>query len=383
MKARIYSWFKSGNIGDILIAKTSKELFSNYFTCDYYDIVSGAKVDEPQIIFSSIQPNSLKSKILDNKYLRSIIDFIFSFKENKIANFENANLNECDIAVFFGGNSLMDLGEILPSESIILNRRISKLKENNINVAFLFSGVGPFKNNLSKRVMKKTLKMIDFISVRDVASFELCKSLGRTDDIEIWRDPVLSYKPSFEIKSKDIISLNVYFGSDKSKIGQMKQSYVFLIRAIKEKFNDKKIALYCSEMNDYKNLSNLKEYFKNDKMVIFVDVKNENDIFELYSKSIVVIGCRMHSLITAIISKVPVVAISWQQKVTSLMQFFNFKEYMVTQEQFCESPDSVVFMICNAVKNEEKIVNGYESALQKLDEQTKKSIKQFCERLGE
>ncbi len=383
MKVRIYSWFKSGNIGDILIAEMSKKIFANQFECEYFDIVTGNKVKKMQILKYEFAKSSLKSKIFDVKFLYDLINFVYSFKKSKVAEFENIKQGECDFAVFFGGNSLMDLGKYFPSESLVTYKRLVELKKKKIKIVYCFSGVGPFLNASSKKYAKKILEMIDFISVRDDASYKLCKEFGKNDNIEIWRDPVFLYNPVVKQSEKNTIAINVFFGADKSKIDVTEKAYIKLIENIITKYPEFKIKLFNSEMGDKRNTQILKKYFNSVKSVDFYDVNNEDELFDLYSKSIVVIGCRMHSLITAIISKVPVVAISWQQKVLSLMEYFDCEDFIISQDDFCNNDELIMTMIDNAISTKNDILYSYDNKIDIIKKETIQNIELFCKSWSE
>lgn len=351
MKVRIYTWFTSGNIGDILIAKTVSEIFSKHFSCKFYDIGSGVQTQKESLLLNDRKRNKFKLKILSNQTLFNIIAFIYSFRKSVEKNFSYKD--ECDSAIFAGGNSIMDLGKFLPADSIVLYRKIKALKKNNIKIAFCFCGVGPFNNSLSKKIVLKTLKEIDFISVRDRASYEMCVKLGKTENLELWYDPVLLYSPPMEFKTKNTIAVNVFFGQNKLLRNKMADSYIKLVKCLRNMYPNYTITLFATEAMDRADLNEVAESFADIDKVIVENVDNADDLFKIYAKSATLIGCRMHSLITATISRVPVVAIGWQQKVYSFMESFQLEDLILTQEEFCKSSEAIIPMINKSLNMDE------------------------------
>ncbi len=354
MKVRVYSWFLSRNIGDVLIAKCVSEMFSELYECSYYDITTGKEIAGTEILFPPQSELTWKSKMLNSTYLRNFIDFVYSLRSYQIQNFRDIKEKDCDLAIFAGGNSLMDLGRILPGEVIVTYRRIRALKRKGIKIAFCFSGVGPYESLISRILARKTMKNIDFISVRDEASYKLCKELGRANDVEVWRDPVLIYRPILKGKKKRTIALNVYFGADGSLRKEMRDSYIQLVREIRIRYPGYRVALFSSDTGDYVDVQQVADALEKDTAVEIIRIKDENALFQLYAESQLLIGCRMHSLITAVISDIPIVAIAWQQKVVSLMKFLGYEDRMVEQRDFCNINGAIFQMVERAMKMTEE-----------------------------
>ncbi|MBE5958505.1 MAG: polysaccharide pyruvyl transferase family protein [Lachnospiraceae bacterium] len=351
MKVLIYSWFESGNIGDVLIAKMIMNIFDKRFECLFHDITSGKRMNEPKLIENDKIDESWKTIILNISVFRNIIDFIYAIKSKKKFGIQEVSSENVSLAIFAGGNSLMDLGTFLPGDSITMYRRVRELKKKGIPVLFLFCGVGPYSNLISKVLAKRTFRLLDFISVRDEASLDFCVKNGYSGEIEVWRDPVLFYRPKLETKDKNTIAINIYVGTEKEYESKMINSYIELIRNLRKKYNNYQICLFASETGDRKYSEQVKSAFENDEKVTLVVIKSEEELFELYSKTIVTVGCRMHALITSVICSVPVVAIGWQSKVYSFMKYFTAKDRLVTQTEFCKSPKKMEKMIKEIVES--------------------------------
>ena len=195
----------------------------------------------------------------------------------------------------------------------------------------------------------------------------------------MWRDPVLSYHPPIKECMKDTIAVNVYFGNQKQLHNGMRNAYIHLIQTLIAAFPDKKICLYVSESADTPQVESVRNAFLDKDAVYLQTMHSTADLFELYSSSIVVIGARMHSLITAIICRIPIAAISWQEKVTSLMDYFEKGKYLVSQAAFIDNPVLVAQMAQCAMQMYKMESDGIEEKLAEIARLTESNVTQFLQ----
>ena len=359
-----------------MISEQMQKMFGDKFDCTFCDIVSGKITEHPELILHYNAATSFKSRILEFESIREAVDFVCSFQKRTIAPFKGLASN-CDLVIFAGGNSLMELNKVFPGNSRIMYKRVKEIRKQNIPVAFCFSGVGPFECRAGKRYVNKTLQLADFISVRDNKSKALCESLG-IKDLNVWRDPVLAYEPKLSECEPEKIAVNIYFGTNKSLEVKTLKSYVKLIDGLEKRFPGLKISLFASETADYKQVMSVYEKFENDDRVEALNIASPDELFSLYEKSALVIGARMHSLITAIISGKPIAAISWQQKVDSFVNFIGCGQFSISQEDFCNEPEKLVSLAKKSVDNysyaEPQIVFSLENVRLDLDN----SLKSFA-----
>ena len=375
---RIYSWFVSGNIGDILIAEQIKQLFSSICDCEFYDIVSGKPAEETKVLPYYGTEKTLKDKLLKNTMIRELLSLRGFFRKSCVAPFKNVS---ADVAVFAGGNSLMELSYCFGVDSIILNRRLDSLKKNGVKIAYCFAGCGPFNGWIGKIYAKKIISKIDFFSFRDTRSYDICKKYGWKQSPVIWVDPVLTYQPDIDsFCEKDVVAVNVYFGDKKHQRTAMFQTYTELIEELLECFPDKKIVLYVTESADTPFREQLGLKFTGVDRVCEKELHSPEELFSLYAQSSVVIGTRMHSLITAIVSDIPVAAIAWQNKVFSLMELLNKQNYMMSQKEFISKPRELAHLTVNAMQRYPEQSDGMKQTLEIIREQTLQNTKLFCDR---
>lgn len=380
MRVRIYSWFRSGNIGDILIAERIHDLFSSVCDCRFFDIGSGLPAERPERIPYTPQTNGMKAAILSRPILRELLSLRGCLGKKKYAPFLNIE-DEAELAVFAGGNSVMELSSFIPANSIILYRRISLLKQQGYKIAFCFCGCGPFHNGIGKQYARKTIALMDFLSTRDENSFEICKGLGWTGSRQVWRDPVLSYHPPMKERTQNLIAVNVYFGSNRRLHHGMRNAYTQLIQELLATFPDKAICLFVSESADTPQAMSVFQVFLNSERVQIRTVESADDLFDLYRSSLVVIGVRMHALITAMISRTPIVAISWQDKVASLMGYFEKEKYLVSQEEFIDNPVFAAEMMHAAIQMYDMETADIETKLIDIAQTTKANVIQFLKEM--
>lgn len=381
-KVTLFSFFNSYNIGDILIAKTTAGLFSEKFDCTLCNIVSGKECSGLNLDVSEFNISSnkgLKYKIL---YAPLIGDLIFSLKSktSRVPNNALESSRTSELAIFAGGNSIMNL-KLFPNEINVTYATIKALKEQGIRVAYCFCGVGPFKSKRSLRLAKKALELIDFISVRDNASYELVKSLVPEKEVEIWRDPVLLEKYDGACEESKTIGINVYFGADKRLHNSVKNGFVQLIKHLRENYSDYKIKLFSSELTDIDHILSVKAEFESDEAVFVENIKTTNQLFEMYKSVDVVLGTRMHTIITSMISKKAVISISWQAKVTSLVEYFENQDYNFELSYLISNPCEIAEKLMECLKNREEIINKNQEKLTNVRNETKEKFEKFILRM--
>lgn len=89
---------------------------------------------------------------------------------------------------------------------------------------------------------------------------------------------------------------------------------------------NKEIILFSSEVQDYETIEMLYDDFLKDPQVNVVFVKEKEDLLTLYQSLNLVIGTRMHSMIVAVSQFVPIIGLSWQQKVVEMFKNLGIEE---------------------------------------------------------
>jgi len=196
-------------------------------------------------------------------------------------------------------------------------------------------GIGPLNSWVAKKLLVKAFNTVDIITVRDNQSKNLLTSLGISKIVHVTSDPVFSLNlslPEAEIENKSeyivvtIRSWNVEI--DNKLIDIMSRFCDFLIT------NEYNIIII--PMNIKKDLS------ISEQLLSKIDSKNASilkcievhEIFSTIGAAKMIIGMRMHSLIFASLSGVPIIALSYNtQKVKEFMNQLDITEYLFDAEK--------------------------------------------------
>lgn len=380
-KITLFSFFKSLNIGDILIADKVSHLFSNKFDCIFCDITSSELVNVEEWYKQKLlpQPYSLKSKNTFKHKLLSLpivgnIIRAYSASRSKTHIIAAENCKESEWAVFAGGNSIMDLNPLTGQTRISL-KRAKILKNRGIKIAYCYCGVGPFASKRGWKKAKKLISLVDFISVRDSASYEIVKKMHPRKEVEIWRDPVLLTDPIEQEKTSNFaIGVNVYFGDDSRKHKRTEKAFVNLISKLLDELPEYKIKLFSSEITDINHIQKVKSHFWCNERVCVSNIKSSVELFDFYRGIDAIVGTRMHTLITSLVASIPSVALVWQPKVKSLVEFFENERYCFDIYSIIENMDEVSNACVLCLERKEIIVKQNNEKLFFLREQAKSQL---------
>lgn len=385
-KMTVFSFFRSNNIGDLLIADQVSEVFGRCYDCTYCDITDFRAVDIvewkddicKELRSNAQEGSKFKKTILSVGVLNSAIG-AYKAKKSDSPTRAVENCKDSEIAVFAGGNSIMELG-CFPATTERLYRVIKALKDRGKKVAFCFCGVGPFNNKASYKRLQQIISLADFVSVRDNASYDMVVRACPDVDIEIWRDPVMLKQIEYSDNSSDSIGVNVYFGHNKAKKEKICAAFVGLVRELREKYPNRKILLFSSELTDFEHIMAVKTDFSNDDMVDVRKVTTIDGLFAVYGSVCCVLGTRMHTVITALISHKPVVSLSWASKVKSLMEYFESDDKCFDIDAFASNYSVISEALAKLISKNDDIVKSNDAILDKARKNIEEGIERFKER---
>ena len=319
----LFSFFNSNNIGDREISGYFMENLSEYYhviPCSNegdFDIHNKYVAEELTLI------EKIKRKICrytNVKYLTPRYkDFIEKYK---------GKLDSVNFIVLGGGNVLMDYSDKTNSFTKY-KEYLTFAKEKNVKCYALSIGIGPFSNKNQLKGAVETLNLCDYISFRDKQSYELFVNNGGNSNIcEISIDPVISKE--YERKSAcNRIAINVvnpsWYGKDYCT--KVFAGYVSLIENIAKQYPEKNISIFTTELNDISCLKRIYEKCSNLTNLEIRETFSIDQLTALYKDSEFVIGARMHSLIIAYACHVPIVGLSWSEKVSGFFNIINKREY--------------------------------------------------------
>ncbi len=231
-------------------------------------------------------------------------------------------LKSADVLIFGGGSLLQDVTSKRSIYYYLFLIRLAKLMKN--KVVMLSQGIGPITCDKSIKAVRSTLSLVDYITVRDKHSKEFLESIG-VDGRKIFlsTDPVINLRKddSMDYEKQDIrkvcFSLRNWKDSDVSaKIGKLA-----------EKLIDDGIECHFIPFYHKEDLQLIDQVEKilGDRAVYYRDRLSTGDAFDIIKTMDVMVGVRLHSLIFAAAANVPIVAVSYDQKVDHFVNSVNMK----------------------------------------------------------
>ncbi len=277
------------------------------------------KSSDVHITVLSIHPDSTaKLYNVDSVYRYNL------FKINKL-------FKKTDLFIFGGGSLLQD---ITSSRSLYYYIAILRLAlKNKVKVMLYGNGIGPLSGKRNRRITSKCLNKVDLITLRDDLSDKLLSEIGvNTPKILITADPAFTlHFDSLTAKPELLRGAGIPDGSKYA---------VIAVRPWKHSAQDFEgtVATFCDELYEKYGIIPLflpmqpKEDIPFSKAVIskmrteghiIESALDIDDVFSLISGSELAVGMRLHTLIYATTLGVPVIALSYDPKVTAFMQSIN------------------------------------------------------------
>ncbi len=337
-KCVLVSFFNSHNLGDCIIADTLYKSVSEKFIT-----VTHSYSGNPNVItdINNISnTNSLRSrnlraimgKALKKIGLNKLINLYRTFKQststNQHSEFET-KIQDADILVIGGGNMIFDIDKYSNSYSRF-NNLISIAKKNKIKVFVISIGIGPFATLDQEKKAVDALKKCDYITFRDQKSFDIyARHTNDLKNVFISIDPVFFLPYSLKSNVSKVIGINVFnsklIRDNQEKYNQLIEGYAKVVDGIREKSNDK-VVLFSTDLSDYPAIHDVYNRLSKKHNIEIREINGFNSLIELYSQMSVLIGARMHSMIIAYTQYIPVIGISWQQKVDAFFDIIESKD---------------------------------------------------------
>ena len=342
MKATLVSFIDSSNIGDRLIAETlSEQLLTGIEIKKYsYKLIEESQVKINKNLVRRSKPHDIyykyfrqlpliKNVVSKGKWVRSRRRI---YDSEDIQRFEAA-LQQSDFLMIGGGNAIFDLSPATLSAQRF-DQVVSLAKQHQLPIFVSSIGIGPFSTKKQQNAAIATLKKCDFVSFRDKRSLEYLKNAGHPAAYASV-DPVflLPEVETFEqLKAQKKLQQRIGICVIDYRItGCSRKDYLNYLKDMKNLIHDlaaakKEIMLFSSEVQDYETIETLYVEFLKDPQVNVVFVKEKEDLLALYQSLNLVIGTRMHSMIVAVSQFVPIIGLSWQQKVVEMFKNLGIEE---------------------------------------------------------
>lgn len=342
MKATLVSFIDSSNIGDRLIAETlSEQLLTGIEIKKYsYKLIEESQVKINKNLVRRSKPHDIyykyfrqlpliKNVVSKGKWIRSRRRM---YDSEDIQRFE-AVLQQSDFLMIGGGNAIFDLSPATLSAQRF-DQVVSLAKQHQLPIFVSSIGIGPFSTKKQQNAAIATLKKCDFVSFRDKRSLEYLKNSGHPAAYASV-DPVflLPEVETFEqLKAQKKLQQRIGICVIDYRItGCSRKDYLNYLKDMKNLIHDlatakKEIILFSSEVQDYETIETLYADFLKEPQVNVVFVKEKEDLLALYQSLNLVIGTRMHSMIVAVSQFVPIIGLSWQQKVVEMFKNLGIEE---------------------------------------------------------
>jgi polysaccharide pyruvyl transferase WcaK-like protein len=342
VKATLVSFIDSSNIGDRLIAETlSEQLLTGIEIKKYsYKLIEESQVKINKNLVRRSKPHDIyykyfrqlpliKNVVSKGKWIRSRRRM---YNSEDIQRFEAA-LQQSDFLMIGGGNAIFDLSPATLSAQCF-DQVVSLAKQHQLPIFVSSIGIGPFSTKKQQNAAIATLKKCDFVSFRDKRSLEYLKNAGHPAAYASV-DPVflLPEVETFEqLKAQKKLQQRIGICVIDYRItGCSRKDYLNYLKDMKNLIHDlaaakKEIILFSSEVQDYETIETLYAEFLKDPQVNVVFVKEKEDLLALYQSLNLVIGTRMHSMIVAVSQFVPIIGLSWQQKVVEMFKNLGIEE---------------------------------------------------------
>ena len=215
-----------------------------------------------------------------------------------------------------------------------------------VKPVFLNVGAGPLAGTLTKFFIRTALSLADTVSFRDAKSAKLVRQIGFRGDLPVFPDPVYSLQIDADslCLPGDHRRTNVGIGPMPYGLEPLyadgnPDAYDSLIRplaAFGSRFlADKgRITLFCTDIGvDPPSVLDLRRALKDssplpiDDLVEVAALRSVADLLRTMSGMDYVITCRFHAVVFAHLLNIPVIALSYHPKITTLMNDLGLSRY--------------------------------------------------------
>ena len=338
------------------MSNTTKIVLSGYYGFDnigdeavLYSILSALRKELKNVEVTVLSNNPDKTKALYG------VNSVNRWKLKEVAKV----IKESDLLISGGGSLLQD---VTSSKTVPYYLAIVKIAQfYKKKVVFYSQGIGPVNKGFSRWLIKAVVNKVDGIYVRDEASKVLLEEIGIKKNIGTALDPVLGIEVPEEAKGGPTSkTVGVYIRPwmneehDQNLLESLTPGLVYLLeKGYKLCFipmhyeQDREISSQLAKVVKKSAI----ETGKIDKAVLDKSIEVVDKMLSIQEVMVytsgfeMVIGMRLHSLIMAAASKVPVLALSYDPKVTQFMREMEVPYCIntteVTKENFLEAVQKV------------------------------------------
>ncbi|MDD3861698.1 MAG: polysaccharide pyruvyl transferase family protein [Candidatus Gracilibacteria bacterium] len=356
MKIVIAGNYGAKNFGDELILKGLLKTMKECFADATFTVLSGDIV-ETQNIHGVDCAEKFPAGI------RSFLKNIFCKKSDAFK-----KVKECDYFVLGGGGLF---GGPKTRADFIWGRQALMAYKYGKKVVMLGQSIGMIKNPPSKFLVKKLFEKATLISVRDESSKKRLQELGIKKDIGVYPDfAFFSESESESVHKKDqiLVSLREMNSLPKNFENNIAE---FLNWLAKEKNWQVVLADFQKGVESDEHLRKKITEKIIDKSKI--EIINDHDLKKIitkYKESKMVLGMRLHSLILAIKTNTPFIALNYAPKVKDLLAFSGFKELAINLDE--ATFENLKEQFSKTLSQENELISKFETHNKKTQKEYEK-----------
>lgn len=362
------SFIDSSNIGDQLISRTiEQELLIDYEVKHF-----SYKYIENDFYCKSVNKKRRNwFNKLYNKYIKNIkvihtpiakakwfLYYNYKLKRQDSEKLRKA-LRETGVLIIGGGNVIFDSSEYTFS-ALKFAHLLDIAEEEGAEVFVCSIGIGPFQTEKQEKEAVKQLKRCKTVVLRDSLSQRYCIENGFETAVKSI-DPVFLLRAEDKVMVKKIPIIGICV-IDYRISGASYEEYVSYLNNLKrlitilDNYLSVKIVLFSTEKEDYNTIDELEKGLPDVISASYHTVDSDKDLLKMYSTFDLVIGTRMHSMIIAVSQNIPVIGLSWQQKVDEMFKNINLTNSCYGIENLEDHLDEILEKSKKIIENNQSYV---------------------------
>jgi polysaccharide pyruvyl transferase WcaK-like protein len=277
------------------------------------------------ILLDGYFDNNLGDDLMLDLASKSLQGHKIYMNENAVSDIEHLPFSQdCDIDVKL---TVTGSGFLVRNNKAVLYRIRDVLADNRkCKKAVLSCNISRFPNRFAEKVILKQLSLLDFITVRDMYSYDYIKNKLPNLKCEYYPDIVFAMPKSMiaERKNEGALGISAYnrFGGN-----SMENDLEFARFA--DEFVKKtgcKVLLFAMDTgleNDLKTAKAIKGMMKYSD---YAEIIEHKDILQNIKRCDKVIGIRFHSIVLALLADVSVIPIAYSEKTRNMLNDLNFDD---------------------------------------------------------
>jgi polysaccharide pyruvyl transferase CsaB len=345
------------NIGDEMILEGIIEFIKSTHVDSKITVLS----DTPKETSEKYKVNSEKKF---PSGFRTILKSIFSIESKT-----KKAVKDCDYFVLGGGGLFCGVEK---KANIIWGIQALRAILYKKPILIIGQSVGINHGKLCEIIVRFIFNRAESITVRDKDSKKNLKKMGIKKKINVMPDMALriNRKKNIQIREKIMI---VALREMDSISDEFKENIAKFINwlTMEREWRVKMINFQEGEHGDGKlHREILKKLYRKNKIELIENVKSSKELYQYFEESKMLLGMRLHSIITAIKTSTPFIAIDYAEKVKGFVNLAGMNEYIIKP---------AILSSGEIYKKFDKIEENEAKIIKELDNFNKKTEKLFKE----